>query len=482
MVSAPASVLAHFLVPRGGPGVETVRQGLDRARRVIGGDGPPVRPSSPDEDAPVAGDLPEGVLPSRGVPPEDLLDELDELLDGAMRPSRPGWIGHMDPPPTWASVLGATVAAVVNNNMLASEMGPSFARLETRLAGWFAAAFGLGSRSGGMLTAGGTLANLLCLAVARNRALESMSDTRGAALSRLTVLTSGDAHVSVDKAAMVLGLDPDEGVLRVPTDRRGRLDPARVASSLEGAQASGRTVFCLVATAGTTVLGAVDPLGPLARLARARGTWLHVDAAYGGALILHPAHRTVLDGIGHADSVTFNPQKWMYVAKTCAMALFADAGEWRRLVGGTLPYVPDRGTTPPPGAVQVEGTRHADALKLWLSLRSVGRAGYAELVDLGIERARAVANEIETRPGLRLAAPPDTSIVAFRPRECGDAEIAELRRSLLEEAAVFLSLPRWRDERWLRGVLLNPFTRTSTIERLFDVVDRCVAPQGRSAT
>lgn len=478
-------IKASFVNLRSSSSLESVLTGLRHVARAAGrrrtvlpsasGSDDPEDTNGPPGGSPGSG---LGPLPEEGLSAEKLYADLERLTAGAALVARSGWLGHMDPPPTWASVLGSASGALLNNNLLMPEMSPSFTPLEGQVARAFATEMGLGPESSGTFTAGGSLANLLALAVARNERLPpaaAQGIDRGAELSRLTIVVSDDAHVSLARAAMLLGLDPVRGVLRVAPDANGRLDPADVERAIGEAEAAGQRPFALVATAGTTVLGAVDPLAALAELAASRELWFHVDAAYGGALVFSRRRRSLLDGIAAADSVTVNPQKWLCVAKVCALALFADGERWRRAMAGELPYAMPEETTSASGAAQVEGTRQADVVKLWLSMRQMGRRGIEELVEHGFRLTRRFEAEVRSRPYLRLAAEPRTNIVVFgwsrADGTSAEGPTVALQRRLLEKADVFLSLPRHRGRRWLRAVLLNPFADDATIDRLFDAID-----------
>lgn len=456
-------------------GLQEVAQAAARRRSVL-----PSLPGAGASSVSAALDAASGkeLLPEEGVSTEELYRDLGRLSEGAALVARPGWLGHMDPPPTWASVLGSASAAVLNNNMLMAETAPSFTRLEADVTEDLAREMGLGPRPSGAFTAGGSLANLLALAVAREEHLRRSAEggtDRGGELSRLTVVASEDAHTSIDRAAVVLGLDPKRGVSRCATDADGRMDVTKVERAIQEAEDAGQRCFCLVATAGTTVLGAIDPLAALADVAASSGLWFHVDAAYGGPLRLSRRRRSLLEGIERADSVTVNPQKWLYVAKVCALALFSDRAVWQRATAGHVPYAMPgkRGRSRTTG--QLEGTRPADVLKLWLSMRQMGRRGVERVVERAFRLTRYFAAEVRGRPFLRLAAAPQTNIVVFA-WSGGDAIHAEartaaLQRRLLADADVFLSLPEHRGRRWLRAVLLNPFTDEKTINRLFEVID-----------
>lgn len=452
------------------------KEGLERTARAALDPSLPVVPSAEPPDGPP-------FLPDEGVGREDLLDELERLSRGAARLSHPGWIAHMDPPPTAASVLGSASAALLNNNLLARELSPSFTTIERKLTAAMSEALGLGPGSGGVLTSGGTTANLLALLAARETALDRIAadgQDRAAALPRLFVATSADAHVSIPKAARVLGIHPEAGVLAVEPAADGRLAPDRTAAAIRGAEEEGRRCFALVATAGTTVLGAIDPLDALADVASDAGAWYHVDAAYGGPLALSPSRRDLLEGIERADSVTVNPHKWLYVARACAMALFRDTAAGRRATGGEdLPYAPSESDGPPP-VEGIEGTRPADALKLRLSLLAMGRSGFEALVERSFALAARIESEVLRRSFLTLAAPRGTNLVVFRFgfRDAPDGPTIELRDRLEERADVFVSLPRFRGRRWIRTVTLNPALEESTIERVFAVADALATERG----
>ena len=425
------------------------------------------------------------IVPEQSVPETALLNEAETLLQGAMNPAHPGFMGHMDPMPATASVLGDLLAAAANNNMLSQEMAPTFTRLERRVTGTLARRFGLGPESGGVMTSGGSLANLHALAVARNTAFD---DARRAGVGdRSPVLFASEAaHTSIQKAAMLLGLGTD-AVLPIPTDAQRRMDPAALRTHIQASQTEGTVPFCVLATAGTTTTGSIDPLDSIADVADEHGLWLHVDAAYGGALTFSDTHRERLHGIERADSITFNPQKWAYVAKTCAMALFRDLSAMTDVFHVEAPYMREGTDVQNFGEMSVQGTRHADVLKLWMTLRHLGRAGLEQLIDESYRLTEYFVERVEERPELELAAEPEMNLICFRGVPEGrdpkaqDAWNANLQQHLLRKANVFLSLPRLNGRNWLRAVLLNPFTEPEHVDRLFEHIDRFVAQSQREA-
>ncbi|MFH5799482.1 pyridoxal phosphate-dependent decarboxylase family protein [Haladaptatus sp. CMAA 1911] len=435
---------------------------------------------SPLPEEPIA---PSAAIPDSPWSPSDLFDGLETVVAGSMNPANPGYIGHMDTIPTTVSVLGDLVASAINNNMLSVEMSPVFSELEVRMIERITAEFGLSPNAGGVLASGGSLANLHALSVARNHAFD-VHEEGLAGMDRKPVLFASEvAHTSLQKAAMLLGLGSD-AVVAVETDDDSRMNPAALEQAVERAEEDGRAPFCIVATAGTTTTGNIDPLPAVRDVSDEHDLWFHIDAAYGGALVFSEAERHRLDGIEAADSVTFNPQKWCYVAKTCAMALFADADVLQEDFRIGAPYMRGDDATPNLGELSVQGTRRADILKLWLSFQHLGRDGLEQLIDEGYRLSTVVRNRVVSHNALELASEPEMNLVCFRaaPEWCPPAGWddlnSRLQQTLLSKHKFFVSLPTYRDDRWLRVVLLNPFTGEDTIHRLFDGIDAFLDAEG----
>ncbi len=415
-------------------------------------------------------------FPEQPQPAEVLLPLIQQALDGAMNPAHPGYIGHMDTMPSTAAFLGELVSAATNNNMLSLEMAPFAARLEDRLVRLLAAEFNLGPRAGGVMLSGGTLANLQGLVLARNARYDGIAATGMYGYQRpLVILASQEAHTSLQKAAMVMGLGTD-AVVGLPVDESGSLRGDTVRRAIATQRALGKDPFCVVATAGTTVLGAIDDLAGIGAVVRDAGLWFHVDAAYGGALVLSKQHRHLLNGIHLAHSVTFNPQKWMYVSKTTAMLLVQDRQWLHDYFRVSAPYMGEDPELVNPGELSLQGTRHADVLKLWLTMQVIGRNGAAHLIDQSMTLTHAFAQALEAA-GMTLAAPVTTNIVCFRPAQASDAVVEQAQRRLHQQGIAFFSTPRWRGQRWLRSVVLNPFVDADRLSAIATAVGRECANQ-----
>ncbi|WP_396613120.1 pyridoxal phosphate-dependent decarboxylase family protein [Haloferax sp. S1W] len=421
-------------------------------------------------------ETPSAQIPETPQPLDVLLEKLEDIVDGSMNPAHPGYVGHMDTTPTTVSVLGDLVTSAVNNNMLSVEMSPVFSELEAQVTRTIATEFGLGADAGGVLTSGGSLANIHALAVARNKAFDVQQEGLTGFDREPVIFASEVSHTSLQKAAMLLGLGTD-AIVAVETDENSRLDPVALERAITRAEGEGRAPFCVVATAGTTTTGNIDPLPEIRDVAREHGLWFHVDAAYGGALVFSENERGRLRGIEAADSITFNPQKWCYVAKTCAMSLFADRADLQQHFRIGAPYMRGDDVLPNLGEVSVQGTRRADVLKLWLTFQHLGRTGLEQLIDESYRLGNRLRDRVADNDALELATEPETNIVCFRvvPEWCPQGERDELnsrvQQQLHREYDVFVSLPTYRDSRWLRVVPLNPFTNEATIDRLLDSVE-----------
>ncbi len=426
-----------------------------------------------------------------------LLDEIRGFLDRGMNPAHPGYMGHMD---TLASAIGIFSDAIVsslNNNMLAWEMSPVFSELEQRVMRWTCGLFGLGAtpedpddserRPVGHLVSGGTLANVTAMWVARNARGGSTMDEHGLfGQPPYVFFASENAHFSFRKAANLLGLGR-EGWVEIPAEDDGRVRVDAMAAAIRSARAAGKIPCAVVGVAGTTVTGSVDPLEEIAELAARERLWFHVDAAYGGAIAFSDRLRPRLAGIEHADSVTFNPQKWLFVPKTCASILFRDRHQPELHLREAFVYGMSNRTTQGRTRVNLgewtlQGTRRVDVLKLYLTLEHFGRARLARMIERQIDLAQNFAGAIAACPELELLHHPELNIVCFRYRgvRTGANRIADNERldfintkiqERIEASGLgWLSLPHYRRRTILRAVILHPRCTEALLDRILDEV------------
>jgi len=401
---------------------------------------------------------------AHGLGDTALLADLQQVMEGAYNPNHPGALAHLDPPPLPASIVAELVCAGLNNNLLAEELSPSLTRLERSLCAWMAEAIGLPAGSAGVPASGGTLSNLTALVVARQqRGLQGCAEA--------VVLASGDAHVSLAKALMVMGLPPT-ALRSVPVDAWGRMRTDALADQLETCQRQGHPVLAVVATAGTTVCGAVDPLEPIATLCQHHGVWLHVDGAIGGVYALDPSHATRVSGLGRADSVTVNPQKLLGITKTSSLLLLAQPQLLGEVFATGLPYMETSWGGRHGGECGLQGTRPAEVLKLWLGLRQLGQNGIRAVLDGAVERTARLQSLLQPLPGLALRGG-DLHLLAMTPnglsQEQADVWSQGTRQQLLS-AHLMLSRPLYQGRHHLKAVLGNPHTRPEQLDQLAAIV------------
>lgn len=415
-------------------------------------------------------------IPENKKTESKIRENLQELYKFSMNPANPKYIGHMDSIPTVWSVLGDFIASSINNNLLSLEMSPFLTQLEYSLTEQFANMFGLPKKSGGILLSGGTLSNLQALIVARNTQLALKDGNLFSLPGEPVIFTSEHAHSSVQKIGMMMGIGT-ENIIKIKADENSKMDLNDLEFQIDRQNKLNKIPFAVVATAGTTVSGNIDPLHKIAEVCKKHNLWLHIDAIYGGAVIFSEKHKHLVSGIEKADSISFNPQKWMYVAKTCSMVLFRNFEKMKENFRISAPYMKEQDEFINLGEISIQGTKHAEVLKLWLSVMGLGKSGYEELVDHSFELSGKFISEIKKRNYLKIASEPQLNIICFRgePENLNRAERNEwnknLQDHLVKETQFFLSLPTYKDELWLRAVLLNPFLTERHIEELFKEID-----------
>ncbi|HSI92105.1 MAG TPA: pyridoxal-dependent decarboxylase, partial [Jiangellaceae bacterium] len=380
-------------------------------------------------------------VPDKPVGDGELFAHLRELMvERSVQTGHGGWMAYISGAGTIPGGPASLLAAGINQNLGGWPLGPGATEVETRLLDWFAERLGLPESTSGAFVTGGATANLLALTVARD-ALAGWDVRRDgmAAGPRLAVYASDDVHETIDRAADLLGLG-SAAVRRIPSDERYRLRPAAVVAAIERDLADGVRPLCVVGTAGTTELGAIDPLAELADVAAAHGCWFHVDAAYGGPAAMVDELKPRFAGIERADSLTCDPHKWLNTPISSSLVLFRDPA--RQLAAFTLR----------PDYAQLDAeleqdmvlryqwtpqfTRPFDALPVWVSLLAHGWDAYARRITHDIELARWLHHLVTEHDELEPLAAPELSIVCFRYVPAGlprDAEAAGYLDKLNEQ-------------------------------------------------
>ena len=403
-----------------------------------------------------------GPAPAAPMPAAEILAEFSaRLAPYQLNPYHPGVLSYFTPPPLALSIVGELLAQWINQGIDVYQAGPVGTLVEEEVNRWLCDLVGYGEGSWGVLTSGGTLANLMALTVVRDVHLARLAAgaaaglpataaldplrlaaggvaaypavPRGAALDGVRVYASDQAHFSIAKALHVLGFP--EGTLHgVPSDDRFRLRGADVARALEEDVAAGLRPLAIAAVAGSTNTGAVDATGELADVAAAHGLWLHVDAAYGGAALLSARDAGRVPDLARADSITIDPHKWFFQAYDIGGLLVRRQADLRQTFHREPEYY--RHANPDEEPINwhqygFEGTRRFRALKLWASWKHLGTAGLGRLVEMNVDLAAHLAARIAESDDLEAIPPgaPDLSVVCFRHVPGGLARSAALRAS-----------------------------------------------------
>ncbi len=469
-------------------------------RRVYG----PVSPAGLD-------DLFDEEFPEDGQPFDDLLQECrSKVFPNSMAIGSRRYFGMMNPAPLPVAIFADGLCAAMNQNVASWRHAPAATAVEKRVIRWLCGLFGLGTESFGTLTPGGSMANITGLKLAINRKLgrsmtrfDGSEDPVGPDLSRLTFYVSAQAHYSFDKAADLLGLGLGQ-LRKIPEDDLFRVDLDKLEDAIRSDAAAGLEPCCVIGIAGTTNSGSIDKLDRLAEIAERHGCWFHVDAAYGGAVILSDKYRHMLRGVERADSITVDPHKWFYVPFEAGGILVRDGDflrhsflvrpeyymEQARMAEDGLPdsYEDRRGFHKGDKVnffqYGIQGSRRFNALKFWLTLKMTGRRAYAEWIEKDIELARSLSGLLRRDPSFELLGPNTLGICTVRwvPRvpdgepALTPEDIDDLNRSL--QARIESNGDSWFSHTILKGrvaLRMNVENRnmdTSDIERLLRVLRR----------
>jgi glutamate/tyrosine decarboxylase-like PLP-dependent enzyme len=336
---------------------------------------------------------------------------------------------------------------------------------------WFRQWVGYPEEAAGVLVSGGSAANLTALACARE-------DRIGVMDARAVVYMSDQTHSSLARAARALGFRPDQ-VRVIPTDQQARIRPDALRGAIAADQADGRLPLVVVANAGTTAAGAIDPFHELSRICREHGIWLHVDGAYGAFACLSERGREALTGMELADSITLDPHKWLYQPVELGALMVRDGAALRRGFEISPDFLKDVEAVDREvnfSDLGLQLTRGNRALKLWISLRYFGVGAFRKAIDRCLDLALHAQTRIESSPELELMSPASLGVVTFRRHPAGTDDEAALERINADLAdqierggEVFVSTGRVRGRYVLRLCVLNHSTSQVEVDRALDL-------------
>jgi aromatic-L-amino-acid decarboxylase len=427
--------------------------------------------------------------PERGEPMERIFaDFRSVVLPGITHWQHPSFFAYFQanssPPSVLAEMLTATLAA----QCMLWQTSPAATEMETRVLDWLRQMLGLPEGFAGVIQDSASSAILCAILTARERATGWRANEDGVgAVERLTVYCSTETHSSIEKDVKIAGLGR-RNLRKIPVDERFAMRPDALEAEIAKDLAAGAKPACVVATLGTTGVGAVDPLRPIGEVCRSHGVWLHVDAAWAGSALVLPEQRWMIDGIEHADSFVMNPHKWLLTNFDCSAYFVRDPDALVR----TFEIVPAYLKTRERGQVidyrdwGVPLGRRFRALKLWFVIRSYGVEALRRMIAAHIDLAREAEQWIDAAEDVELMAPRSLSLLNFRyhPRGVDDpAELDRLNERLLEalndSGELYLTQNRVRGAYAIRLVIGQRSTERRHVEAAWTKIQGTARALGR---
>ncbi|GKX45646.1 aspartate aminotransferase family protein [Pectobacterium carotovorum] len=417
---------------------------------------------------------------------------IEYFLKDSLSVHHPQCVAHLHCPSLVVSQAAEVLINATNQSMDSWDQSPSATIIEMKLIEWLRTQVGYQSGDAGVFTSGGTQSNLMGLMLARDaffarQGHSIQQDGLVGNLKKIKVFCSENAHFSVQKNMALLGLGY-QCVTLVKTDRFARMDLNDLAEKVALAKANGEQILAIVATAGTTDAGAIDPLRAIATLAAEHQIWVHVDAAWGGALLLSEKYRDYLDGIELVDSITLDFHKQFFQTISCGAFLLKEARHYElmRYQAAYLNSEFDEAQgVPNLVSKSLQTTRRFDALKLWMGLEALGQQQYAAIIDHGVTLAQQVAQYVDEHASLELVMQPQLASVLFRFRPqqlatADDATIALLNQrigdALLESGRANVGVTEFNGVTCLKLTLLNPTVNLDDVKVLLDLVESTAQP------
>ncbi len=417
---------------------------------------------------------------------DGLLQQLEStILNNSLAIHHPRNMGHQVAPPLPIAALCDLVATLTNQAMAVYEAGPSATMLERQVISWLCELVGWKTASGkshGFLTSGGAQANLTALLAARQVAGRKYTEANiwhnGIAQSKLRILASEHTHYSISRAAGIMGLGTD-AVIKITCDENGGMDIDALKKSHQNCIKNNETIIAVVATAGCTATGSVDPLLTVGEYCQAHQLWLHVDGAHGASALLSTQHKHKLTGIELADSVIWDGHKLLYMPAAVSAVLFKDAHNSYAAFAQEASYLFAEGDEQEYNNSYrtLECTKRMMGLKLWAAFSLYGTEGLGSLIDNVFAKTQLFAEKILAQNDFELLMPPQTNIVCFRYVamhineqdlnliESNQAQ-AKIRQKIVQSGAFHITQVEHHHKLWLRTAIMNPLTTARDFDAL----------------
>lgn len=428
----------------------------------------------------------------QGLGLEKALDRaIDLFLNKSLKVHHPHSLAHLHCPTLVASQIAEVLINATNQSMDSWDQSPAASLMEVQLIDWLRQKVGYKVGQAGVFTSGGTQSNLMGVLLARDACIAAnWKNSAGGewsvqqdgippeALSKVKVICSENAHFSVQKNMAMMGMG-FQSVITVPCNAQAQMDTNALSRILDELKAAGKIVACVVATAGTTDAGAIDDLTAIRQLCDQYGAWLHIDAAWGGALLLSKQYRHLLSGIEKADSVTLDFHKHYFQSISCGAFLLKDKANFR-FMHYEAEYLnsayDEAHGVPNLVSKSLQTTRRFDALKLWLTIEALGEELYASIIDHGVSLAREVAAYIEASDELEMLVAPQFASVLFRivPKNYPAEFVNNLNQNVADElfakGEANIGVTKVGNIQSLKMTLLSPIATLENVQQLLQQV------------
>lgn len=412
---------------------------------------------------------------------------VDLFLNKSLKVHHPHSLAHLHCPTMVTSQIAEVLINATNQSMDSWDQSPAGSLMEVQLIEWLREKVGYGKGQAGVFTSGGTQSNLMGVLLARDACIaKHWKKPDGSewsvqqdgippdAMYKVKVVCSENAHFSVQKNMAMMGMG-FQSVVTVPANANAQMDVVALENTLHDLTAQGNIVACVVATAGTTDAGAIDPLQAVCEISKKFGAWVHVDAAWGGALLLSNDFRHYLNGLEQADSVTLDFHKHFFQSISCGAFLLKDEAEYRYIDYKAdylnSEYDEEHGV-PNLVAKSLQTTRRFDALKLWFTVEALGENLYGSMIDHGVKLTREVADYINATEGLELLVEPQFASVLFRvvpqgyPAEFVDALNQNVADELFARGEANIGVTKVGDKQSLKMTTLSPIATLDNVKAL----------------
>lgn len=428
-----------------------------------------------------------------GLEGDALRGFMDGYLETIINLHQPGYMGHQVAVPHRAAAFGALIDGLTNNPMAIYEMGPGAAAIEYFVVNWMLEKIGWtpsplepGRQTGkeyggGVLTHGGSLANLTALIAART-AIRPDAWRRGNR-DELALMAPDSNHYSIERAVGILGLGTSN-IYHVPTDARGAIEPGSLPHTLERIRSDGKTPLALVANACSTAVGIYDRLRPIGEFCRDQDIWFHVDGAHGAAALLSADYRYLMDGVELASSLTWDTHKMMRTPSVCAALLVRDHRHIDTAFDQEASYLFHDKEQPGFDFLHraVECTKSGMGLRFFLVLAALGEQGLARYLERQYRLAAQAYDYLKGLDGIEVPVAPESNILCFR-LPGSDAYQLDVRRRILAKGDFYITSTQFRNQRYLRLVFMNPETTLEEVKGLIEQIRvwrECAGPTRRA--